>query len=182
MNLPSLPTDNLYKFMAIFGLLLVLFSFYWMLSLKMDISERLAFEEAKTGILDSESQRIYERIKLYKKIKADGADVPIEYLRDLENESKILTSETNKLKLESASAKSKFRSAPFLSLTILAIFGVVLVGFGFGAWYILHQKYIDAEIKWKGKIHLALLDDTNEKQRIVKEIIDNNTTDEFANN
>ena len=48
---------------------------------------------------------------------------------------------------------------------------------GFFLWYIKYQKYIDAETKWKGEIYSELLNNEEEKKRIVDEIVNNNSVD-----
>jgi hypothetical protein len=57
---------------------------------------------------------------------------------------------------------------PFV-LYLLQIIGASLIIQGFYLWNSKHQKYIDAEIKWKGEVFIALLKDEKAKKKAIQD-------------
>ncbi|CAM4410465.1 hypothetical protein [Zobellia nedashkovskayae] len=62
----------------------------------------------------------------------------------------------NKVIIEQASLRLTLYNKLNYRASFLAL---VMIIFGFLLWYFKHQKYIDAETKWKGEKYLKLLDE-----------------------
>jgi len=194
MNIPNLPTDNLYKFISIFGLILFGFSIY--LSnlylddrheINKDFSNYLvdadntekeynlaltSYDSIGNIIIQLEKLERFNSIKLEKAFQDYYRDRIIKYGIQWNNEAiegaKLLK------RLEYNEKKQKVYGD---EADILRLIGSVLMVIGFLFWYFKHQIYIDAEIKWKGEIYSKLLNDEAEKKRIINAIVDNNSVD-----
>jgi hypothetical protein len=119
MNLPHLPTDNLYKFLGIFGLVLIVFSSYMFNQASVEIEYKL---------YDSYSN---EQVK--------------EFL--VKNDS-ISETKPNLgiVKLQTEKQKKKFPRLVHLYL-LLFLLGFVLSIFGFYLWFLRTQKIQDKILK-----------------------------------
>jgi len=113
MNIPSLPTDNLYKFMALSGIILIISSFYivWKHA---DRSQEL-LRELNAGLA---VENTYSDNR--------GSDLP-----------------NLKLKLEELKFILKEKPSYMTFLLISQIIGWVLSIIGFVLWYLRVQKYQD---------------------------------------
>lgn len=194
MNIPTIPTDNLYKFVSIFGLILFGFSIY-VSHLYLDDRHEInkdffnylvdanntekEYNLAKTGydsiekiIIKLKESEKFDSIELEKALQDYYRDRILKYSRQWSKEAiegaKLLK------RLEYNEKKQKVYG---IEAKILALIGLILMAFGFFFWYFKYQKYIDAEIKWKGEIFSKLLNDEAEKKRIIKDIVDNNSLD-----
>lgn len=188
------PTDNLYKFMAIFGLVLIGLSYFvsdLYLDEKHEINRDFSnysidaentekeyniamtnYDSLENRIIELEKLEKYDSIQKVKSLQDYYRDRVIKYSRlwskeAIEGKKLIKRDDYNALKEEVYGHYSK----------LLFAIGSVLMIAGFFFWYFKYQKYIDAETKWKGEIFSKLLNDEAEKERILKEIVDNNSVD-----
>ena len=117
MNIPALPTDNLYKFMALSGIVLIVFSFLLPWRAANRSQELLRDVKANLRIIDTLPLSSDERAKL------------------LGNSVKNL--EELKLIIE--------KDKPFYMIAFIIgeTFGIVLCISGFTLWYKRVQKYND---------------------------------------
>lgn len=176
MNIPSLPTDNLYKFIAIFGLVLFSIGIYLeQNSFGIDLKQVIEVN-TKMNLLSVESDLIIEYTD---NLTTDLTDLYDAYLGDKIPEDQywklydeyrerhqILEEKLGNHKLGTEELKktmdiknlvaSKKESIDSLS-QYLKILGASLVVFGFILWYSFHQKYLDAERKWKGMEYIEKL-------------------------
>jgi hypothetical protein len=113
MNLPSLPTDNLYKFMALSGIILIISSFY----IVWDHAER--------------SQELVRELKTGLAVENTYSDNQGSDLSNL------------KLKLEELEHILNQKPTYMTFLLIGQIIGLALSIIGFGLWYLRVQKYQD---------------------------------------
>lgn len=189
MNVPNLPTDNLYKFMALFGLVLFGFSFY----LEFETLESVNDNEYQRNILlNKNSKRIDEHNntvkitnerneKLIDKISklTDSTEyasliglITDELIR-VEPQIMYLDSISSSLKKEleeenifiAKSDVEKIRLSNLLALSSnLRWSSVILVLVGFVLWWFKYQRYIDAETKYNGQKNLKLLEELESSQ------------------
>ncbi len=113
MNLPSLPTDNLYKFMALSGIILIISSFY------------IVWKHA------DRSQELLRELNAGLAVENTYSDNRGSDLSNL------------KLKLEELKFILKEKPSYMTFLLISQIIGLVLSIIGFGLWYLRVQKYQD---------------------------------------
>ena len=134
MKYPDVPTDNLYKFMTIIGLIIILFSFVPMLYtgniyLK-NVSSLVAMEaefSMKSVILDSHTDEQKETEDFVYQIQEQGlALIELETFRTRHN----------------AYSETLFEIGTYLTY-LLAYMGLPLLLLGFFLWYIKLQKYND---------------------------------------
>ena len=188
------PTDNLYKFIAIFGLILIGLSFF-VTDLYLDEKHEINKDYSNFSVEAENTEKEYylalanydslelKIIELEKSKKSDSIQqikILQDYYRDkVLKYSRIWNKEAIEgkklLKRDDYNAKKEVFYG-FYSKCLLVI-GTVLMIFGFFFWYFKHQKYIDAETKWKGEIFSKLLIDEIEKERIIKEIVNNNSVE-----
>ncbi|WP_435262672.1 hypothetical protein [Tenacibaculum sp. nBUS_03] len=120
MKIPNLPTDNLYKFLALFGLVLIIFSSY---NFNKTISEAYQFEDnlnLKKSLHELES---FEKIKDSLNLKKSKLEIDKDY--------KLYERIVKKI------------PKIFYSHISLLLVGVILSFAGFILWYIKTQKLND---------------------------------------
>ena len=126
MNIPSLPTDNLYKFMAIVGVIITVLSFLiparYMLSLQNEIIEL----ETEIGVLLVKSEY---------------------YKENVQNIDQLIES---KLALYHVKRKSEIIQTKNRVLLAITGISIILLGFdgyliykGFANWYLKLQIHLD---------------------------------------
>ncbi|QLG46033.1 hypothetical protein [Costertonia aggregata] len=157
MNIPSLPTDNLYKFIALFGLVIFSFSIYF----SYQIEEKLWLENYKYAPKMQKLEReIYtiqnENILPHEVLKEMGHEELKNYeelLQKIKKESEKKVAEANDIEsnydnlVDTTERNLNFYLAVGLTGGLLMILGFVL-------WYLKYQRYIDAEVKWNGEQYL----------------------------
>lgn len=189
MNIPNVPTDNLYKFFSIFGIILLIGSIYLYQVSDKDIHNARIRSEL------SEQNRVFDSLEMVH--KAQLLDYRSEIMKDLNNSPDKINSydhysemiaELNQSFEDYFVAKDNFiksvntgyknngdlifyeseQDIYNLYAIRLAIFGILFIGWGFASWYFKHQIYVDAEIKWKGEIFRQLLKEAKEAKEIDK--------------
>jgi hypothetical protein len=157
MTLPNLPTDNLYKFLALGGLTLILFSFVfpkmqehglnrvlWETKIDIDVAEeQLRYIDEQSSILEAKRQEAYRKNANLKPLKDD--------------EMRILDLQHN-LRIQQAQARNKTKLLSDLSQELVGIrlfakigiaLGLALTCFGFFLWYVKLQRHQDEF--WKNR-------------------------------
>lgn len=141
MDLPQLPTDNLYKFMALAGVALLLFGLTYPLHLASKISLELADASAQVEIAQLRTDRLSER---FEALRANPNAAAVE--------SMVLETQLHELREQAAvlnGKASRFRVllAQFIFFTVVclvsAVGGYILAREGFKLWYIRVQKPAD---------------------------------------
>jgi hypothetical protein len=124
MNIPNLPTDNLYKFCSIFGLILFVFGIYLIYDSNLEVYKaRQKLVNLADDYIKSEPSIDSLDVKV---ISIDS--VRMEFI----NPSKYRFSHPNIVKSYMVS---------------LIVFGFLLGAFGFHRWYFKTQKYVDQILK-----------------------------------
>ncbi|QNN24322.1 hypothetical protein HED60_19280 [Planctomycetales bacterium ZRK34] len=145
------PTDNLYKFIAIFGIVLVVSSVaLYVTSRKTAVEGQI---EALRQIVDvTEALRemvleIENTTALEESDKDDGQDVKVEMSMKLTRN--IIDVEMNLI--ESYWTKERFAISDFSRGSLVAIFGfaigIIVTFYGFCLWYLKTQRYQDSILR-----------------------------------
>lgn len=145
MILPTLPTDNLYKFIALSGLVILLFSVVYPYKLVTDLELKAVEAGTQVKLLELESAAIEREIYVMEKEKEPARD-EVEALRLRHEQNKI-----NSIKIEGEQERlsvllKQLRTA-FNSLMFGVLFGCVLAYIGFYLWYVRVQRPLDKERK-----------------------------------
>ena len=200
MNIPNLPTDNIYKFSAIFGLIIFIGSIILFQS-----SDKIIFDAKIRSEISNDKRHtdsVYSDFKLNmysirmdfhaKRMKLNPEnhidsnyffqenaklEKEFEEHRKASNEYVKSINENYKNDTELAYYEYKQNLYRLISITF-AIIGVLLIAWGFKRWYYKHQVYIDAEIKWKGETFVQLLKDAENVRESITEKAEIKT-DEF---
>jgi hypothetical protein len=174
MNIPSLPTDNLYKFYAIFGLILFVFGTYLEYKNLTEIIEsqqqwaKADFKFFQDSVVDAKNHRDYDfyATELESAIET-GNEKSINELHDLigkkieEHKNLFVDVESSRLSFVEHNNNLKairYKSKMFRFLAIVIIItGLILMFYGFRNWQFKYQRYIDAEMKYKGLKYIEKL-------------------------
>ncbi|UTW13083.1 hypothetical protein [Marinobacterium rhizophilum] len=127
MNIDNLPVDNLYKFIALSGLVLTLFSFFYVEPLLREQSVEIAKLNAEVGFYKSKNP---EEIKSTYTIE-----------KQVEIEIRIAELKERNLQIKELNSDAK---------TFL-YFGGFLMLLGFNLWYLLVQRPKDKILKNEAK-------------------------------
>ncbi len=126
MNIPSLPTDNLYKFMALSGIFIAVFGYsvYWI-------------QGGRTQEIVEELSGLETRLEVIIKSPIVTGDSSIDTEKDLEAIAKVmqLTKEFDNLQKE----RVVYRNFSIFCLVV----GSILSISGFSLWYFRVQKFQD---------------------------------------
>jgi len=153
------PTDNLYKFMAIFGLTIVFSSaaFWWNASNKHDEFFESNLEYIN-GIFEGGeaykkyAEKVNEGIAIHNSVHGDQTRLSQEQLQQLDTifiSAEILGAEAQRLidsnpakRIAMSNRSEKYHMARFISLMGIGL-GILISAFGFYLWHTRVQKYID---------------------------------------
>jgi hypothetical protein len=181
MNLPSIPTDNLYKFMALSGILLVIAAFipqHWYYNLQIEYQEL----DGEANILMLKNEKLIlegkKIVREHEKLTREGGILFKELAKRTTKELGEMTKEYDKILLETAekaekraniSYENKIAAERLLTLKKILVLkrrrinlymwianinfstGILLTIWGFGLWYFKLQKYQDKIIKKPSK-------------------------------
>jgi hypothetical protein len=150
----KLPTDNLYKFMAIFGLVLTVTGLYLDVQMGRESNEALIsvmVEDARVS--DTMLAQSKKGLDLVQQLKAHNPNTPegARAQTELLNEMKSLNAHWEHLRRKAPYITAKRRydhiSAEYSTLAfripLLLIGGIFLSGLGFWLWYVRVQKFLD---------------------------------------
>ncbi|TDT44961.1 hypothetical protein CLV90_2040 [Maribacter spongiicola] len=185
MNVPNLPTDNLYKFMAIFGLIIFVFSLYLITSLRSNANDLIIQYNHENSNFNRRYDKVWEEYnqlleKYHIERNTDSINVIIsakdstelkeiiKSLRQAELAIEKVEADNVQYKLEKEKNKIEYliNSSDSWEMKILFLFGLIMMNIGFFLWYHKNQIYIDAETKYKGETFLELV---KEAEKIKKQ-------------
>lgn len=170
MNIPNLPTDNLYKFVALAGTIIVIVCFYLPFKLTSDISyeiinleEQREILEEKLRYLVNSSEELQESVSDLEAdvehMDSNDTESVQEYnskLLEMMTEQKKIISVTQKIKIERIKLSfntKRIERRSFESIVTSAFFiffeiiGFVMAIYGFKFWYKYVQRYQDLYLK-----------------------------------
>lgn len=160
MNLPNLPTDNLYKFAAIFGVFLILGSFYayyWINNkLTKETSEGIQMIDAtlvEYDFLSIKLNSLKENMKIFEKNKNEKLFI------EIENQTDEILNEIKKYGISRTNTDKKIRNIDIdysnyktikYATYCLSIFGLFMSFWGFSIWKKIQDKELNHQLKKKG--------------------------------
>ncbi|MFH1315373.1 MAG: hypothetical protein ABIH67_03175 [Candidatus Uhrbacteria bacterium] len=145
MNIPNLPTDNLYKFIALVGVVVLLAASYFPIIKARELRLAMIEIEGKIKSLEIEVQYLQD---INKKLE------PNESTGDRNKEE--LLDKAYKLKMKNEELRTNSKKVEVIGIdyecirkiqTYGMIFGFILSAFGFFLWYFKIQKYQDKQLK-----------------------------------
>ncbi len=141
MYIPAIPTDNLYKFVALSGIALVLVSLIYPEQAIRDLEVRIIDSETQTRVLLAQADRLEKDLDILEKTP-DFEDQKLELIKQKNDEIRInslkSTGENQKIALYTAHVEKVDNYATFL-LWI----GCAMSILGFFFWYKRVQKPAD---------------------------------------
>jgi hypothetical protein len=146
MNFPSLPTDNLYKFSAIFGLLITVISAYFPYTKIGPLKQQQIQIETELNVLSAVFAGISPELD---RIKAEKQKIPLEtWLRSWQRITEV---ETKRAEIHGKNQQLmimayEIRLLAYLG-TIGVVFGFVMFSMGVYFWATRVQKYQDMIIR-----------------------------------
>lgn len=153
----KLPTDNLYKFIALFGLVLFSFGHYSKIRMEWENHRTVAKNNAEiiynNKMQDSLRKKLTElqngpveiNVLVAGKLCQSKEDAMVlfqERILQLEEDAKRLGITQTELKCD-----SDFISKSWISLNSMIWFGLLMIITGFLLWYFKLQKYLDKQVK-----------------------------------
>ena len=166
LNTPNLPTDNLYKFMAVTGAVAVLSAIFFMTSMINDTYEKVFDLSKKLSLLEIRTQSSVSEFENFKKaiskLEVDDSVMSkhepsqthqyaevIKFLDEHMENSIFLESDIAKLKAdrERIVHYSNQIDRYIIWLSVIVMIGSALSCLGFWLWYMRVQKSLDALIK-----------------------------------
>jgi septal ring factor EnvC (AmiA/AmiB activator) len=160
MDIPSVPTDNLYKFMALSGLAIVITCLYLFFSRAdqlnerlYDVAERKSILEANIDAMNDEISKLNRSIAELKKA-ADSRDVLAQLTSRVEEGEKIKSEllHTRKELIDLTAAAEvadmirSLQTKQAIAFMLFETIGIVISGFGFMLWYTRVQKFLDVQL------------------------------------
>ena len=172
---PEIPTDNLYKFASIFGLIIFIFSIYLMIQHQIQFNEELSiFRKNHNTLLQrdndtsnkkwsiEEKKRFQETLirkkydlKLPLNFENISRDIYEDYdfqkdyfaLNELNLEMKTLIDEERRIMKEYDSISEEYNSITIWGIGALFILSMFFLNYGFYNWYHKAQKLYDKQIQ-----------------------------------
>lgn len=145
MNFPQIPTDNLYKFMALSGLAIALISFFLPMKQVRDIEMEIVEIQEQARLLNEKNDFLDIKKGIIERLKSAPAE-----------EAEKIFIERQQLVLESVRILAKLERVKFLKdeiknlktiIGLLSGLGVFLSVLGFILWYQKVQRYQDKVLK-----------------------------------
>jgi hypothetical protein len=149
MSLPNVPTDNLYKFIALSGVLIILSSSYLSIQFIFDSSQKIRELNMDISIYYSKAEFIVEDIE-------DLRDSNPKWDNEEISELNYLIKEQRKLLLEKIEVEEKKKELNRLDETtsivikywLLVLFiSIAMMIYGFSKWYTKVQRFLDKKLK-----------------------------------
>jgi hypothetical protein len=140
------PTDNLYKFLALSGVLLVIFTLYLPFSMMNELRLMIDLLQPEASSLEAKVDFWNEDKEILEARQSIASD---EEKEDLEQRKRILETRIAfaNAKMEAINRLGKQMMVYEKYIKVFAVFGWCLVFLGFGLWYSKLQKFEDKKIK-----------------------------------
>ena len=159
MSLPNLPTDNLYKFMTIAGLVVIVAGGIWFRDVRREVINRADEIQLKSRVLDIELKHLTEDLKRYQQVltsqlnslqhgerptfKVQNFEDP---LRSREEAVEIKKAEIDHEREVLRDNVGEFRGARALFI-VMCLVGCGITAIGFRLWYTRLQIYQDRLVR-----------------------------------
>jgi hypothetical protein len=144
MELPSLPTDSLYKFVALAGLALMLFAATYPQAKMLELQVAVADAEALSEKLDANLDNTEKKLARLEGIQNPHA-AALEVVSELNLKNRLDKAEVRRA---STIVKAQLKAMQYyLGLSIISlVVGTLMTIAGFGLWYVRIQKPLDRAI------------------------------------
>ena len=136
MEFQKVPTDNLYKFMALSGLVIIFLCFALPFSKVLDLKKETLIISGEIKLLKLEATFLESK---FQQLKVNRSDKDVQ---DIQIKKQVLANK-NDLMLEFSNEMRLW----FVPLSIGGILGIGIAYKGFWLWYIRLQKYQDIIVK-----------------------------------
>lgn len=169
MNIPNLPTDNLYKFLSLAGIVVVIMAVYFTVTKVSEVSDKIMDVQEGQDIVSENIKSLERLVELLEKIvdnsiaelkgerKKDDKKLELVYS---ESEIKNLMSEirdslakigVEKVRVEANTKRltelhERSKKISHWGVFFIAI-GMIMANFGFYLWYTRVQKPLDCILK-----------------------------------
>jgi hypothetical protein len=147
MNYPSLPTDNLYKFVALSGLALILVSLTYPTGKVIELELGAVEVKSQQEKLNIEKSEIDRLLAVLEKAN-DPKPQEVTALRELHTQSKLKTIELTK-SVEVIQIKLNWAKHYLIAAMLGFAIGVLLAFVGFRFWYLRVQRPNDIDLRKK---------------------------------
>lgn len=153
MNIPNLPTDNIYKFYALFGLVLLITTTYFYSNHNSEYAEVVIQTNSKIQYLNSVMKKAAYTKNLRVELMKDSISFNSKYFEMVLDEEEYLLREFDRLKIESDGFSNKMKALELKNEVVKNLFiiiyfvSILLIVVGFYFWQVKYQKYIDLELK-----------------------------------
>ena len=142
MNLSTLPTDHLYKFLALAGLALFVFSVAYPTNLISDLELRIVESETQIRLQDADISKFEGELDAFEKKKPHPSEQEVLILRDNFQQLKVKKIEVQGKTERLAILNKQLREA-FNLLKLSALVGLLMAFVGFLLWYVRVQRPAD---------------------------------------
>lgn len=144
MKIPELPTDNLYKFLAITGLILLITSTGYILYSRVNINRQIIDIEAQRQKLIIDNTTLAKEVTLLYSDKMNVKEYKIYILKQAESNSKNVEIWRLESIRKQIIAGNDYIEWPLFAVFILSVF---IMAYGFEMWKKRLQVYQDEIIK-----------------------------------
>jgi hypothetical protein len=152
MNLPTLPTENIYKFMALSGLALLIFSFTFPSRLADELELKAVEVTVEGKLISMEVSELQGEVESAKSNPNLSIEDKISFTHKLTQlNTKLIQFSGNNLRLSVLHKQASHA----LNLSLSGFFfGLITAFFGFIFWYIRIQKPADLLLKKQATIQI----------------------------
>ncbi|UTJ07479.1 hypothetical protein [Arcobacter roscoffensis] len=151
MNIPNIPTDNLYKFLSISSMLITIFFFVIPLYLKHEIDIKIIYLTGEMDLIEKKISITSNDLDILDKLAQTEDKQSLKYI-ELEKEIKknnlVNENSLNEIRVKStliAYYKKNLFYLAIISFIILFV-SIPMTFIGFRLWYIKIQKPLDTEL------------------------------------
>ncbi|WCE02808.1 hypothetical protein [Pseudoxanthomonas sp. JBR18] len=149
MDVPNFPTDNLYKFMAIFGLVLFIFGLAYPLKV-IEADEQLGFQaQLAVDQVTVQLRDLGDSIDFAK--QRPKSDAATQELQQKLADVALANAKSGNL-IEAKKRSRQWAKIYLAGCALIAIAGCALSGLGFWLWYHRVQRHLDAELAKNAKL------------------------------
>jgi Flp pilus assembly protein TadB len=162
LSLPSLPTDNLYKFVALSGIALIVFAYYLTFSRMWSVQEHIADAEESLQMLSAHTNMLQEKKQKWEQLVFEEGARSREGKSDTKSDEETKAAEESlvhakddlaveMVKLSVAAKRVKnewiWLAAGGVMCVLAVVTGSLMAHWGFRNWYRRIQLPMDAQIR-----------------------------------
>ena len=153
MMIPSLPTDNLYKFIAMTGLVLVIFVIVYPSQKLVELTLKKIDAETDVSVISNEIKDVSEEIRRLESIAKKKGHVAGTELEELSKRNSEARDKNRRIEGELKKIQvleMQHKTLESITKPLFAL-GLLLMATGFLCWYVLVQRPTDALLRQEKK-------------------------------